>query len=122
MASNTKTSEIKLTKILHYGAQITFSLVDESNGRGFICGDGFITKTISYKKEAAFETEDFAGAIFKVFQPFSHTAQKFLEEELLNQGNEGKQNYFMYFFINHLNKENLFVLEIIYRTSWMKRN
>jgi len=91
MTWNGKTSEIKLTKILHYGAQITLSLVDESNGRGFICGDGFITKTISYKKEAAFESEDFAGAIFKVLQPFSSTAHKFLEDAIYNQANEGKQ-------------------------------
>ena len=72
--NNTKSADANLTKMLHYGAQISISLAEDDLNRGYIYGDGFITKTISYKKEAAFELEDFTGAIFKIMQPFSYIA------------------------------------------------
>lgn len=89
MTSNAKSTDLKLSKILHYGAQITLSLADETAGKGFIFGDGFITKTITYKKESAFEMEDFTGSIFKIVQPFVYTAQKLLEQEIYYQLEEG---------------------------------
>jgi hypothetical protein len=93
MSTNGKSTEIKLSKILHYGAQISLSLADDSAEKGYIFGDGFITKTITYKKQSAFETEDFTGSIFKIVQPFVYTAQKFLEQEIISQLDEGISIY-----------------------------
>ena len=87
---NPKLGEPNLRKTLHYGAQVSLSLADDTISKGYIYGDGFITKSIAYKKEAAFVTEDFTGSIFKILQPFSSTAQKQLEEEMLIQLDGGK--------------------------------
>lgn len=90
MTWNNKSSELKLTKILHYGAQVSISL-SEGTDKGFIFGDGFVTKTISYKKESSFETEDFTGAVFKIMQAFNCSAQKNLQTVIINQYSQGKQ-------------------------------
>ena len=87
---NSKLSEQDLSNVLHYGVQVSISLADENLAKGYIFGDGFITKTISYKKDSAFAVEDFTGAIFKVMQPYKNSAHKQLEEGMLIQLEEGR--------------------------------
>lgn len=84
VATGNDTQDSKLRKVLHYGALICISLAEDYNYPGYIFGDGFITKTITYKKDKAFETRDSAATIFKVMPPMSYTAQKRVEEALLH--------------------------------------
>jgi hypothetical protein len=82
-ATGNETQDSKLRKVLHYGALICISLAEDSNHPGYIFGDGFITKTITYKSEKSFETMDSAATIFKVMPPMAYSAQKKVQEALL---------------------------------------
>ena len=83
MTSTVESNASDWQKLLHYGAQISISLAEDYSHHGFVIGDGFITKNITYKEAKAFDTEDFAGTIFRVLPSFLSTAQNALESKLL---------------------------------------
>lgn len=90
MLTGAEANDSKLQKTLHYGAHILISLAEDYENPGYIYGDGFITRTITYKKEEAFGTDDSTGAIFKVVPASSYAAQKKLEEKIMKTYSNGK--------------------------------